>query len=87
MLEAWARRRPIIATAVQGPKELIRDGENGLLVPVDNPRALAISIKQVLSTPEMALKLAERGLDHYTNNFSEAIVVRRYLEFFHQVMN
>ena len=87
VLEAWARRRPIIATAVQGPKELIRDGENGLLVPVDDSQALAFCIKQVLSTPKMALELVERGHEHYTSHFSEAIVVRRYMEFFRQVMN
>ena len=87
VLEAWARRRPIIATAVQGPKELIRHGVNGLLVPVDDPQALAFSIKHALTTPKMALELVERGFEHYTSHFSEAIVVRRYMEFFHQVIN
>ena len=86
-MEAWARRRPIIATNIQGPKELIRDRENGLLVPVNDPQALAHSIKQVLSSPEMAINLAERGLDTYNGQFSESIVVRRYLEFFNQVVN
>ena len=85
VLEAWARRRPIVATAAQGPTELIRDGENGLLVPVDDPQALASGIDQVLSSPEVAQNLVKTGLAGYTAQFSESVVVRRYLDFFDQV--
>ena len=44
VLEAWARQRPIVAAAADGPMELIRDRENGLLVPIDDPEAMARAI-------------------------------------------
>ena len=49
MIEAWAAGVPVVATASDGPRALIRDEESGLLVPVDDasrrspPRSAASS--------------------------------------------
>ena len=56
-----------------------------MLVPVDDPQALASGIDQVLSNPEVAQNLVKTGLAGYTAQFSESVVVRRYLDFFDQV--
>ncbi len=47
LLEAAACGRPLIATDVTGCRQVARDGENALLVPVDDPRALARAIEQL----------------------------------------
>ncbi len=85
VLEAWARHRPIVAAAAQGPEELIRDGENGLLVPVDDADALAAAINWVLANPETAQTLVRTAHNDYMSEFSEPVVARRYLEFFEAV--
>ena len=87
VLEAWARRKPILAAAADGPKALIRDGENGLLVPIDDVDALAARIAHVLRNQEAALSMTEAGHDAFLADYSEAVVVRRYLEFFDKVAN
>ena len=85
VLEAWARQRPIVATAADGPEELIRDGENGLLVPMDDPGALAAAINRVLSSPAAAQAMVTNAHDDYMADYSEGVVVAKYLEFFNQV--
>lgn len=44
LLEAMASRRPVVATAVGGSPDLVRDGENGLLVPAQDPGAIAAGV-------------------------------------------
>lgn len=85
VLEAWARQRPIVAAAADGPRELIRDGENGLLVPVDDPGALAAAINRVLSGPEATGAMVTNAYHDYLADYGESVVVGKYLEFFNQV--
>ncbi len=81
VIEAWAHGIPVIATAAQGPGELITDGIDGMVVPVDDPQALAAALERVLSAPELAHSLAAAGRQAFTLRFTEAAVVRHYLDF------
>jgi glycosyltransferase involved in cell wall biosynthesis len=58
LLEAMEARRPIIASAVGGNRELIRDGENGLLVPYGSPEPLAAAMLRLAEEPELRRALA-----------------------------
>jgi glycosyltransferase involved in cell wall biosynthesis len=53
--------RPVIASAVQGLREIITTGETGLLVPPDDPRALADAIESMLDDPSLAQAVARAG--------------------------
>jgi glycosyltransferase involved in cell wall biosynthesis len=61
VLEAWAASRPIVATAVPGICDLIQDGEDGLLVPPEDPNQMAAAIQRVLEEPELAGRLSFGG--------------------------
>jgi len=61
VLEALAARCPVVGTDVVGTRDLIRDGENGLLVPPDDHGALSAAIERVLREPSLGKSLAERG--------------------------
>ncbi len=61
ILEAMGRRLPVVATAVGGTPELVRDGANGCLVPPGSPAALARRMVEVLSSPARARRMGERG--------------------------
>lgn len=56
--EAMSLGRPVIATATDGACDLIEDGVNGLLVPIDNPEALASAIVHLLTSPDWQRQLA-----------------------------
>jgi len=81
VIEAWAHRRPVVAAASQGPRQLLRDGRSGLLVPVEDADALARAMSALAADPDRAAALAAAGRDAYEAGFTEAAVVQRYLEF------
>jgi glycosyltransferase involved in cell wall biosynthesis len=82
VIEAWAQRRPIVAAAAAGPAGLIRDGATGLLAPVNDARGLAAALRRVLESRQLAQELAEAGRRAYEAEYTEAAVVRHYLDFF-----
>ena len=53
LLEAAACGRPLIATDVPGCREIARDGVNAVLVPWDNPDALADAIERLMNAPDL----------------------------------
>jgi glycosyltransferase involved in cell wall biosynthesis len=59
--EAFAMRKPVIASRVGGLPELVQDGVTGLLVPPDDPPALAKAILRLLDDPALRQKLAHAG--------------------------
>jgi glycosyltransferase involved in cell wall biosynthesis len=59
VVEALAVGTPVVATAVGGVPELVRDGENGLLVPPGDAGALAEAIRRVVAEPGLRERLAE----------------------------
>jgi glycosyltransferase involved in cell wall biosynthesis len=58
LVEAFCRGRPVVGSRVGGIVDLVRDGENGLLVPPESPAALADAIERVLADPALAERLA-----------------------------
>jgi glycosyltransferase involved in cell wall biosynthesis len=68
-IEASAMARPVIATAVDGTPEVIRDGHTGQLVPPANPAALARAILDMLRDPGRARRLGEAGRAHVLEHF------------------
>jgi glycosyltransferase involved in cell wall biosynthesis len=58
VVEALCRGRPVVATRVGGITDLVRDGENGLLVPPRDPPALADALVRVLTDQGLAERLA-----------------------------
>lgn len=85
VLNAWSHGVPLVAAASQGPGKLVRDGEDGLLVPVDNASALAAQVKAVLGDRALAKRLAAGGRQRTAAEFSESAVVERYLAVYRAV--
>jgi glycosyltransferase involved in cell wall biosynthesis len=61
LVEAMACGLPVIATAVSGIPEIIKDGLNGTLIPPNDPEALANAIQQVNSNAMLARRLGLAG--------------------------
>jgi glycosyltransferase involved in cell wall biosynthesis len=81
VMEAWSARRPVVAAAADGPRELITSGSDGMLVPREDPKALADAIGSLLDDPARASALAEAGRLRYEAEHAEAPVVARWRQF------
>jgi len=86
VLEAWAQHVPVVAAAAAGPSFLIQDQVNGMLVPIDDPGGLAHAVHQVINDPVQAKAMAASGFETYQAEYSEEVVIGRYLEFLNKVV-
>jgi glycosyltransferase involved in cell wall biosynthesis len=82
VIQAWAHGLPVVAAASQGPKALIENERDGLLVPVDDPAALAEGVRRILAEPTLASQFTARGLGRVAAEFSEAAVVAQWKTLF-----
>lgn len=86
VLEGWAQGRPVIAADSLGPGTLIDHAKNGVLCAVDDEKAMGDAIKWVFRDPEFATRLAEAGWETFQQNFTEKVVVQKYLDFFDKIV-
>lgn len=73
-VEGQLALRPVVASAVQGLKEIVLDGETGRSVPPGDPAALADAVQQLLADRPAAAALAEAARDRAVERFG----VERY---------
>jgi len=69
-LEAMARGKAVVATRVGGTPEVVRDGETGILVPPEDPAALAEALSALLRDADRRSALGERGRERVRADFS-----------------
>jgi glycosyltransferase involved in cell wall biosynthesis len=78
LVEAAAAGKSIVATDIDGVREVIRDGETGLLVPPKNPGALAAAVGRLLDDRTLAQRLAARALAEIPSRFTLDRMVSEY---------
>jgi glycosyltransferase involved in cell wall biosynthesis len=78
IIEAMGVGRPVIATNTGGIPETITDGTTGLLVPPEDPGALAAAIAKLVASPDWAADLAGRGAESVRARFDRSVVAHRF---------
>jgi glycosyltransferase involved in cell wall biosynthesis len=84
VLEGMAAGKPVIASNVGGIPDLIRHGENGLLVQPGSPHALKVALLEVISKPDLRAKLAAGARIGFRPEFSSVYMVERIHQFYNQ---
>jgi glycosyltransferase involved in cell wall biosynthesis len=85
VLEYMAAGRAIVATDVGGNSRLLEHGVHGLLVPPDDPAALAAAVGTLLSDRGLACRLGAAARRRAREQFSRAAMVRRFEDFFEDI--
>jgi len=86
LLEAAACGRAIVSTDVPGCREIVRHGENGLLVPAKDATALADALQTLLCDVALRERMGRRGREMVLNEFSEDSVVRQTLAIYRSLL-
>ena len=77
VLEAMASGLPVVATAVGGTPEVVVDGVTGLLVPPQDPGALAQAIGHLLRDPDLRRRMGRAGRRRVEEHFDVRETVRQ----------
>jgi glycosyltransferase involved in cell wall biosynthesis len=71
VLESWAQQRPVIAHRIGALEEIVSHGGDGLLVPVDEPRALSEAILSLLHDPARGKAMGIAGAERLSQQYSK----------------
>jgi len=92
LLEAMASGRPVVATAIDGFRQVITAGQEGLLTPPGDEAQMAAALARLLDRPQLRRQMAERGrlaaegyawplvADRVLSVYESALRARRHLE-------
>jgi glycosyltransferase involved in cell wall biosynthesis len=85
LIEAAACARPIVTTDIPGCREVVRDRDNGLLVPPRAPEALAEALRTLARDPERRAAMGARGRQRAITEFSLDHVIEATLALYERL--
>ncbi len=86
LLEAMTAGLPIVATEVGGVPEMVENNETALLVPANDPQAMADAIARILNDEKLAGQLAENAGELVSTHFSPETYVRSLADVYRAVI-
>lgn len=70
IVEAMASRTAVVVTETEGAREIVRDGETGLLTQISNPNEMAVAIQSLLNDEATRLRIAAAAQNDVAERFS-----------------
>lgn len=86
VIEAMACGKPVIATNVGGPTEIIQDRVNGLLVPPANPEAMAAQIVRLMGDENERRRIGRNARETVLQRFSWSVVAEQYHQLYSSIL-
>ena len=87
LIEAAAAGRPIVSTDVPGCREVVGNGDNGLLVPARDPQALSEALGKLIANPSMRRRMGERGRLRAEAEFGLDAVIAQTLALYREALS
>lgn len=85
LVEAMASGLPCVATRVSGSEDLINDGVNGLLVPTEDPAAMAKALRRIIEESKLAQSMAEQARATIMREYQLSTVVETCLKTYKEI--
>ncbi len=86
VLEAGALQLPCIVTNINGSREIIKDGFNGLIVPPRDARALCDAMVRIIENPAERKSMASEARQHIASHFEQGFVRQCLYDFYEKVL-
>jgi glycosyltransferase involved in cell wall biosynthesis len=86
LLEAAACGLPIVTTDVPGCREIVREGDNGFLVPVRDAPALAGALRRLIDNVALRAEMGRRAREIVLAEFSQERVITETLAVYHELI-
>ncbi|NKB49955.1 MAG: glycosyltransferase [Alphaproteobacteria bacterium] len=80
IIEAMLTGLPVVATTIRGGRELVVEGETGLLVPVDAANELADTLRSLITDSALRSQMGAAGLARARELYDEAKIIARQLD-------
>ena len=85
-IQSWAQKIPLVTTRCEGPSQFAKDGEDALMVDIDDVDAMKEAVERVLADKELAQRIVQRGFERYEEEFTKAQCVVGYMKFYHDIL-
>jgi glycosyltransferase involved in cell wall biosynthesis len=85
LIEAGACGKPVVATDVPGCRDVIQNGQNGLLVPVRDEQALTTALQEVIENQPLRILMGTRGRQIVEQKFSTNRIVNDTLDIYGRI--
>ena len=79
LLESMAMGIPVVATRVNGNREVVRDGETGLMVELDDDQAFTEALERLLTDPGLRREIGDRSRDVAFREYDESAIAEAIL--------
>ena len=86
-IEAFSVGKTIVATGVDGTLEIVKDGENGLVVEPRNSKAIAESVSWIIEHPEKKMNMEKKARISFEQNYSIEKMAEQYIKYYERNMN
>lgn len=87
VIEAGAMNLPSIVTDINGSRDIIVDGKNGVIIPSQDEEALYEAMKRFVEHPDVVAQLAANARSMIASRFEQSYVRRCLYDFYHEIMN
>ncbi|MET4716335.1 glycosyltransferase involved in cell wall biosynthesis [Bradyrhizobium japonicum] len=87
VMEYMALEKPVIATDAGGNREIVKDGENGFLIPFGDEKALALRIREIVDRPDIGSGFGRAGRALVEQKFGIEQMVQKHAELFRRLAN
>lgn len=86
LLEAAACGLPLVATDIEGCRTIVRHGENGFLVPIRDPKALADAIEQLVVDRKLRARMGQASREIAVREFDQRKILEEWLRLYERVL-
>ena len=85
-VQAWANKVPVICSRADGPRQFVKNGEDGLLFDIDDTAGLTSAIETLMEDENLQQKLVVNGLSRYQNEFTKQRTVEAYMALYRELL-